>query len=83
VIFGVSPAGQKIPIVPYEIYRRDINIIGSFLNPFTFKNAVDLLVTGRIKLNGLDIKAFGLADIQVAFENQKRQKSLKTVIDLR
>jgi len=83
VIFGVSPVGQKIPVAPYEIYRRDIQLIGSFLNPFTFKTAVDLLATGRIKLDGLDIKAFGLADIQIAFENQRRHKSLKTVIDLR
>lgn len=83
VIFGVSPAGQQLPIAPYEIYKRDIGIIGSFLNPFTFKSAVDLLTTGRIRLDVTDIKTFGLTDIQVAFENQRRHNSLKTVIDLR
>ncbi|HOV23622.1 MAG TPA: zinc-dependent alcohol dehydrogenase family protein [Candidatus Marinimicrobia bacterium] len=83
IIFGVSPIGGKISISPYEIYRRDISVIGSFLNPFTFKTAVDLLENGRIELNDLDIKTFKLADIHNAFDNQKQHKSLKTVIDLR
>ena len=83
VIFGVSPAKQKILIAPYEIYRRDISLIGSFLNPFTFKTAVDLFATGRIDFEDIDIRSFRLNGISDAFENQRQHKSLKTVIDLR
>lgn len=83
VIFGVSPAEQKLPMAPYDIYRRDISICGSFLNPFTFKTAVDLVATGRIDFGGIDIRSFGLGEIHAAFENQRQHKSLKTVIDLR
>jgi len=83
VIFGVSPAEQKLPISPYDIYRRDISITGSFLNPFTFKIAVDMVAAGQIDFEGLDVRSFGLSEIQIAFDNQRRHKSLKTVIDLR
>jgi len=83
VIFGVSPAEQKLPMAPYDIYRRDISITGSFLNPFTFKTAVDLFAAGRIDFDGIDIRSFGLGEIHAAFENQRQHKSLKTVIDLR
>jgi threonine dehydrogenase-like Zn-dependent dehydrogenase len=47
VIFGVSPADQKLLISPYDIYRRDISVTGSFLNPFTFGTAVDLMAHER------------------------------------
>jgi len=83
VIFGVSPADQKLPISPYDIYRRDISVTGSFLNPFTFGTAVDLMAHERFNFSGIDIRAFRLNAIQTAFENQKQHKSLKTVIDLR
>ncbi|MDD5765445.1 MAG: zinc-dependent alcohol dehydrogenase family protein [Candidatus Marinimicrobia bacterium] len=83
VIFGVSPSEQKLPVAPYEIYRRDISITGSFLNPFTFKTAVDLFSAGRIDFDDIEINSFRLSGIMDAFENQRQHKSLKTVIDLR
>jgi len=82
IIFGVSPSDQKWAISPYDIFRKDITIRGSFLNPFTFKTAVELVVSGKINFDDLDIRTFPLNVIQEAFKNQIQQKSLKTVIDL-
>ncbi len=82
VIFGVSPADRSWTVKPYDIFRKDISIVGSFLNPFTFKTAVELVCSGKIQLNDLDIKSFALRDIQKAFENQQRRNSLKTIIDM-
>jgi len=83
VIFGISRSEQKLLIAPYEIYRRDISLTGSFLNPFTFKTAVDLFSAGRIDFDDIDISSFRLNGIMEALENQRQHKSLKTVIDLR
>ncbi|MBU4444589.1 MAG: zinc-dependent alcohol dehydrogenase family protein [Candidatus Marinimicrobia bacterium] len=82
IIFGVSSVDQKWTISPYDIFRKDITIRGSFLNPFTFKTAVELVASGKINFDDLDIRAFPLNVIQEAFKNQIQQKSLKTVIDL-
>ncbi|MBC8491298.1 MAG: zinc-dependent alcohol dehydrogenase family protein [Candidatus Marinimicrobia bacterium] len=82
IIFGVSSVDQKRAISPYDIFRKDITIRGSFLNPFTFKTAVDLVASGKINFDDLSIRAFPLNVIQEAFKNQIQQKSLKTVIDL-
>ncbi len=81
VIFGVSPPDQLWGVAPYDIFRNDITIIGSFLNPFTFQAAVDLVTQLKINLNNVDIRAFALPEIVSAFENQVQRKSLKTVID--
>lgn len=82
VIFGVSPPNQRWSVAPYDIFRNDITITGSFLNPFSFQAAVDLVTQLKIKLNDVDIRAFALSEIVSAFDNQVQRKSLKTVVDL-
>jgi 2-desacetyl-2-hydroxyethyl bacteriochlorophyllide A dehydrogenase len=81
VIFGVSPRNQMMTLAPYEIYRRDLTIRGSFLNPFTFQPAVELISSGQIQLDCIDMGRFALRDIAGAFENQRFHRNLKTVID--
>lgn len=74
VIFGVPPEGKSVEISPYEIYRREIKIIGSFTNPYTNEAAlkflkkidVDPIITNPIKLDdlvdqGLDV--MGKSDV--------------------
>ncbi len=82
VIFGVSPSDQHWKVLPYDIFRNDITITGSFLNPFTFQTAVDLITAQKIQISDIDVKTFSLNRIHEAFENQIQRKSMKTVIDL-
>ncbi|MFX1253207.1 MAG: zinc-dependent alcohol dehydrogenase family protein [Promethearchaeota archaeon] len=61
IIFGVPPEDEKVQFSPYEIYRREIEIIGSFTNPYTNEAALKMLknintqqiLTNRIKLENL------------------------------
>ncbi|MFX0091804.1 MAG: zinc-dependent alcohol dehydrogenase family protein [Candidatus Hodarchaeota archaeon] len=61
VVFGVPPEGKTIEIRPFDIYRREIDIVGSFTNPYTNEAAlemlrkvnVDSLITNAIKLDDL------------------------------
>lgn len=43
LIFGVCPQGSKVEFDPYEIFRRDLRIIGSFALKKTFQPAINLL----------------------------------------
>ncbi len=82
VIFGVTPMNQKMIISPYEIYRKDLTIKGSFLNPYTFLSAVELIASKKINFEGLDIAKFPLREINHAIENQRKGGNLKTIIDM-
>jgi threonine dehydrogenase-like Zn-dependent dehydrogenase len=48
VIFGVPPEGKKVEISPYDIYRRELEIIGSFTNPYTNEAALEMLAKVNI-----------------------------------
>ncbi|MCD6552355.1 mannitol dehydrogenase [Thermotoga sp.] len=61
--FGVIAKDRTIDVSPFEIYRKEMKILGSYLNPFTMKEAVKIiesgeflfekLVTDRLDLNGV------------------------------
>lgn len=56
LLFAVYGEEQKIPITPYEIYRKEIHLIGSFTYPDTQARAIRLLAAGKIKLDSLTTK---------------------------
>ena len=47
LLFGVAPPGKKIELEPYLIYRKEIRIMGSYVNPFTMWRAVNMLRSVR------------------------------------
>jgi threonine dehydrogenase-like Zn-dependent dehydrogenase len=48
LFFGVNPEAARISISPYDIYRRDLEIHGSFALRFTFHDALALLQSGTV-----------------------------------
>jgi D-arabinitol dehydrogenase (NADP+) len=53
LFFGVNPPDARISISPYEVYRRDLQIFGSFALRFTFQDAVALLASGAVDVKPL------------------------------
>lgn len=82
VLFGVSPRGRTISLSPYEIFKNDITIRGSFLNPFTFQDVVRLIERGKVDFGTLTLRQFSLDEINEAFEYQKSRREMKINIRL-
>ena len=81
VFFGVVPNNEVINLSPYQIYKKDLTLRGSFLNPFTFSTAADLINSGKIDFSSIDIVRYSLENIQAAIANQKEKNNLKTMIE--
>jgi len=67
LLFGVCPPESVISISPFEIYRRDLTIIGSFALNYTFEPAINLLRSGRVKVEPLLTHTFPLESADEAF----------------
>ena len=79
--FGVADPENKIKIDPYYIYRNEITIKGSFINPYTTKRAVQLLSEDKLKLEGLITHRFGLESFGEAMNTHiKDPDRIKVVI---
>ncbi len=68
LVFGCAPMQATSTVRPFDIYARELTVIGSFINPYTHERAVSLLP--QMGLEKLQIEAFPLAEFQQAFEAQ-------------
>ncbi len=74
VWFGVADPEESIQINPYQIYRKEITISGSFVNPFTTGKAVSLLESGKIKVKQLITHRFNLDQFSQAIKTYEESK---------
>jgi 2-desacetyl-2-hydroxyethyl bacteriochlorophyllide A dehydrogenase len=75
--FGVAPQGETVPWAPYEIFRRDLTIIGSFALCYTFQPAIAWLANGVIDINPLISHTLPLADFERGFREFAAGRTLK------
>lgn len=68
LLFGVCPNESTIRWSPYEIYRRDLEIIGAFALRKTFQPAIELLETKAIQVTPLVGTVVGLKELPDALE---------------
>ena len=60
VIFGLAPNDHYIQINLQHLFHNEVTIINSLLNPFTFQDAVKLLVSNRVKVDCLISNKYSL-----------------------
>ena len=53
LLFGVPPAGEKMTLEAFPIFRKGLTILSSFTSLRNSHQALDLLKHGRISLEGL------------------------------
>jgi len=77
-VFGVTSAEARVPFSPYEVFRKDLKIIGSFALNKTFHEAISLVQGGAVKLtpiisHRLPIREFRRG-LELAERDPKRMK---------
>jgi len=68
LVFGVAPANAVASIRPFEIYARELTIVGTFVNPYSQDRAVQLLP--HMGLESLVVTQLHLDDFRQAFGDQ-------------
>ena len=62
VILGVMPQGETVRIEPFDLLFREIQLLLSFINPFTQSRAAGMLTAGRIDVAPLISRIIPLAE---------------------
>ena len=53
LVYGMADEQDAIPFRPYEVFRRQLTIKGSFAQTHCFERALRLLSTGRVRTDGI------------------------------
>ncbi|NLS75949.1 MAG: zinc-dependent alcohol dehydrogenase family protein [Chloroflexi bacterium] len=68
LFFGVCPTGEQIRITPYDVFRNDWQIIGSFALSYTIQESIRWLQSGRVRVAPLISHEIPLSDVAAGLE---------------
>ncbi|XP_076754740.1 sorbitol dehydrogenase [Xylocopa sonorina] len=84
-VFGVANPLAKFSIEPFQIYMKELTIIGVNINPFSFPKGLGLLhamADKYLNYEKLGIKVFSLSQYREALDALKRGEISKAVFKL-
>ncbi|GIK71462.1 MAG: alcohol dehydrogenase [Chloroflexota bacterium] len=78
--FGVAPNHARVSVSPYDIFRNDWTIIGSFALCYTFLPAIDWLASGAIDVAPLISHVAPIQEFASVFQQFAAGQTLKVHI---
>jgi D-arabinitol dehydrogenase (NADP+) len=79
-VYGMTEESAQLTVSPYEIFRRELVIKGSFSQAYSFDRAISALRGGRVRTEGIITHRFGLDDYGAALAALGDSACIKAVI---
>lgn len=79
-VYGMTAESAEWTIAPYDVFRRELTIKGSFAQQFSFDRALLALRGGRVDTTGMVTHRFGLDQYAEALEAVASSECIKAVI---
>ncbi len=80
LFYGVTEPEDLVRVSPYEVFRREITIKGSFAEIDSFPAAIAALRTGRARTEGLITHRFKLDDYAAALDALRSDRTVHKII---
>lgn len=81
VLFSVPKVDATFPLPLFDVYKKELTISGSFVNPDTHERAVRLINAGKINFGPIITHHFPLEQMEEAILMQMGSESIKVVVD--
>jgi 2-desacetyl-2-hydroxyethyl bacteriochlorophyllide A dehydrogenase len=82
LFFGVCPQNAKIEISPYDVYKRELKIYGTFAILYTANQAIDMIREKKINVEALVSHHLPLDEFKTALDMMMdRSSSMKIMIE--
>jgi len=79
-IFGVASPDTRVELSPFDVFSRELTIIGTTSVRNSFRRAADLMATGALPIDRLLADPLALTDTRQAMELTRRGGGLKSRI---
>ncbi len=80
LIYGVYPDAETFPVNPFDVFRNEITIKGSFAQIDDFGRSLAYLESGLVKVDEIVSDEFALRDWDRALENAWKRRGIKSVM---
>ena len=80
VYYGVADEADLVRVSPFEIFRRELTIMGSFTEVDSFPDALAAFRAGAIRTDGLITHRFSVGDYTEALEALRSDRSAHKIV---
>lgn len=81
MMFGLTKPDDILGIKPFEIFKKELTIKSSYINPYTQKRALDLIASGRIDVSSMIYKTIPLNELPQILADRKERAKGKYIVD--
>ena len=86
LVFGCAPVGQPMKICPEEIFSKELTIMGTMINPHTYRRTVcvvQAMGSRYLDMEKLGIEIHTLENYKPAMDKLKRGEISKVMFDIK
>jgi D-arabinitol dehydrogenase (NADP+) len=80
LVYGMCDEDDRVSWSPYELFRRELTVKGSFAQLNCFERSLAMLRSGRVRTEGLITHRFGVDEYGAALEALADPTCLKAVV---
>ncbi len=78
MLFGLTSPDEELVIKPFtDLFRKEIKLTASFINPLTCSRSLELLASGRLKVDGIITDKLPLEEAARAFTDNSFRSRVK------
>lgn len=80
MLFGLTAPNDELPIKPFEIFKKEITLRASFINPYTQKRALSLIEGKKVNVGDMIYDRASLDELPAILADGARRAKGKVVI---
>ncbi len=80
MFFGLTKPQEEITVKPFEIFKKEIVLKSSFINPYTQKRALDLIASGKVDVSSMIYEVASLEELPAILGDPTRRMQGKFII---
>lgn len=82
MLFGLTAPDETIAVKPFTLFKKEITLRSSFINPYTFRRALSLIEAGKIDVSGMVASYAPLAELPAILADPARRRDGKVIVRL-
>lgn len=82
MFFGLAAPEESFPLKPDDVFKKELKVTSSFINPYTFERAMQVLESKSIELESLITNVVPLDEIADVFTKPEYRRTGKVMIQI-
>ena len=80
--FGLAGPEDTVPVKPDDLFKKELKLTSSFINPYTFDRAIQVLESGKVDVESIITNIVPLEQIVDVFTQPEFRKTGKVMIQI-